>query len=237
MDRELSVLAIGAHPDDIEILCGGTLGRYAQAGHRVSMYHVTNGEKGAIGRDPAVVMAERRHEAIEAASVIGATSIGGDVKDAEVVVDLETRLKVLDVIRSCRADVVLTCHPGDYHSDHSNVSRLVFEASYLTTIDNLVTQHEALTKIPRLYYFDTLGGVGFEPTEYVDISSVIETKLEMMRRHASQLKFVQEHEQVDFLDMIKIVSRFRGYQCGVQYAEGFIERMAWPRESTVRILP
>jgi LmbE family N-acetylglucosaminyl deacetylase len=237
MDPQLNILAIGAHPDDIEILCGGTLARYAEAGHAVFMYHVTNGEKGAIDRDPAIVRDERRAEAIRSAAVIGATSIGGDIKDSEVVVDLPSRLKVLDVIRASRADVVLSCHPQDYHSDHSNVSRLVFEASYLTTIGHLQTEHPALDKVPRVYHFDTIAGIGFEPTEYVDISSVIETKLEMMRQHVSQLAFIKEHEGLDHLDLIDITGRYRGYQCGVRYAEGFIEHLAWPRGSTARILP
>jgi LmbE family N-acetylglucosaminyl deacetylase len=84
---------------------------------------------------------------------------------------------------------------------------------------------------------DTLAGIGFVPTEYVDISDFIETKLEMNNCHQSQIKWLYEHDGIDFLDFVRTVSKFRGLQCGKAYAEGFTQCKAWPRMTTVRLLP
>ena len=94
-----------------------------------------------------------------------------------------------------------------------------------------------LKVLPILYYMDTITGIGFGPEEYVDISEVIEIKKEMMRAHATQIKFVKEHHGVDFLDLIEISGRFRGYQCGARYAEGFVLGRGWNRVPTSRLLP
>lgn len=232
-----TVMAIGAHPDDIEILCGGTLARYSRQGWKVVMYHVTDGSKGGLAEAPEVIREARRREAIESARVIGAQPAGGGVADGTVRTDLDTREVFMDAIRQYRPDVVLSHHPRDYHPDHMNTSRLVLEAIYMVGIPNLRTEHPALDHLPHLYYFDTMAGIGFEPELFVDISEVIELKREMMRRHESQLGFVQEHHGIDFLDMIEITGRYRGYQCSVRYAEGFVEARGWPRGLTGRVLP
>jgi len=237
MNEGKNVLAIGAHPDDLEILCGGTLARYSKSGYRVFMYHVTNGEKGGIGKTHEEIIRERREEAIQSAAVIDAISLGGSTKDGEVVLDLENRMSIVDVIRACDPEVVFTHSPQDYHTDHSNVSRLVFEASYMVCIPNLETEHKALKRLPRLYYMDTVAGIGFEPREYVDISPVFDLKVEMLRQHKSQLKFVMDLSQVDFIEMAEVSARYRGFQCNVKYAEGFVEHNVWPRQSTARVLP
>jgi LmbE family N-acetylglucosaminyl deacetylase len=232
-----TVLAIGAHPDDLEILCGGTLALFARKGFRVCMCHLTNGEKGGLGGTVAEIRRTRRAEAIASAGVIGAESLCGEIPDAEVVVNLQNRGLVMDIIRGVNPELLITHSPTDYHADHAAVSKLVFEASYLVTIPLYKTQHEAMRSLPRLYYMDTVAGIAFEPQEYVDISSVIESKRQMMRAHASQLRFVQELSSIDFLDMIEVTGRYRGYQCNARYAEGFAEQLAWPRSSTKRILP
>jgi len=232
-----TVLALGAHPDDLEILCGGTLALFARSGAKVVMVHLTNGEKGGIGGSIDEIRRTRRAEAVASAQVIGAESFCGDIPDAEVVATLENRSLLIDIIRRFDPDVLITHSPSDYHADHACVSKLVFEASYLVGIPQYRTGHPAMDKLPRLFYMDTVAGIGFEPREYVDISSVIELKRQMMQAHASQLGFVQELSGVDFLDMIEVSGRYRGYQCNARYAEGFVEHFAWPRTWTTRILP
>jgi LmbE family N-acetylglucosaminyl deacetylase len=236
-DSRAAVLAIGAHPDDLEIICGGTLALFVQKGFRVCLCHLTNGEKGGFGQSIAEIRKKRRAEAIASANVIGAESLCGDIPDSEVIVSLENRSLVIDLIRSVAPELVITHSPVDYHADHAAVSKLVFEASYLVTIPHYRTQHEAMRKLPRLFYMDTVAGIAFEPKEYVDITSVIELKRRMMRAHESQLRFVQDLSGIDFLDMIEVTGRYRGYQCNARYAEGFAEHFAWPRTSTTRILP
>ena len=84
---------------------------------------------------------------------------------------------------------------------------------------------------------DTLAGVDFQPTHYVDISAQIETKLDALRCHESQLKWMFEHDGIDFADMVKTCSKYRGYQCGVAFAEGFRPYNVYPRYSTKHLLP
>jgi hypothetical protein len=84
---------------------------------------------------------------------------------------------------------------------------------------------------------DTLAGVGFEPTEYVDISADLETKLSALRSHQTQLTWLRDHDGVDIVERTRIVSAFRGFQCGVDHAEGFAACMTWLRARTTRLLP
>lgn len=237
MGGALTVLAIGAHPDDIELLCGGTLAVYAKLGARVFMYHATDGSKGGLTKSADEIFADRIREAEKAAKVIGATAFGGDFKDGEVETSFANRLVFVDVIRRCRPDVVLTHHSNDYHTDHVNVSRMVFEAMYQVGIPRLETEHPAVERLPRLFAIDTVVGIGFEPQEYVDISSVIDLKKQMMEAHDSQVAFVRAHHGVDFIEMIEVCARYRGLQCNVRYAEAFAENVGWPRGSASRILP
>ena len=84
---------------------------------------------------------------------------------------------------------------------------------------------------------DTVAGVGFIPTEYVDISEEIDMKLKALSCHRSQVQWMMEHDGIDFLDFVRTCSRVRGYQCGAQYAEGFRPNINYLRMSTRRLLP
>ncbi len=84
---------------------------------------------------------------------------------------------------------------------------------------------------------DTLAGVNFVPTEFVDITDEIELKLQMLECHESQLVWMREHDGIDFADMVKTCSKYRGYQCGVPFAEGFKPYNVYPRYSTKCLLP
>ena len=85
--------------------------------------------------------------------------------------------------------------------------------------------------------FHTLMGLGFQPTEYVDVSAVIDTKTAMLEAHQSQLTWLRDHDGVDVVEQMRTVSRFRGLQCGVEYAEGFVPCLTWLRPTTSRLLP
>jgi LmbE family N-acetylglucosaminyl deacetylase len=232
-----TVLAFGAHPDDLELLCAGTLARYAEKGVKVFMCNVTDGAKGGLGGDPEKIRKKRQVEAAASAGVIGAVSLAGPFRDGELEATLESRRWIIDTIRQCAPDVVFAHHPHDYHPDHKAVSSLVVDAIYHVAIPHFETEHPALASVPLLYFFDTVCGIGFLPEEYVDISSVIDKKKRMMAAHASQLDFVREHHRVDFIDMIEVTGRYRGYQCNAPYAEGFIASQSWPRGTTQRVLP
>jgi len=185
----MNILAIGAHPDDIELLCAGTLAKYYKNGDRVFMYHTCKGGGGGIDNKPSNLIAEERKlEAEQSAKLIKAEVFGGDFNDGCVCVDNDTRKLVIEAIRRCRTDIIITHHPNDYHTDHVNTSRLVSEANFMTTTQNYKTESEYLKKVPIVYYMDTLGGINFQPAHYVDITNTIKIKLEMLATHKSQTR-------------------------------------------------
>jgi len=233
----MTILAVGAHPDDLEILCGGTLTKYAKQGHNVIMAVLTNGNMGHPDIMPDEMAHIRKKEFENAAALIGASTIWMDIDDEMSVIDLESRLLMVDVLRQAAPDVVLTHSPSDYHVDHRNTAQLVFEAAPLACVHNIIRALPQLDKQPLIYYFDTLGAVGFIPTEYVDITDTIETKLAMYRCHASQDEWMRKTTGFDICDVIESVAKVRGYAAGAKYAEGFTKLEAWYRGATTRILP
>ena len=84
---------------------------------------------------------------------------------------------------------------------------------------------------------DTLAGVDFQPTEYVDISDTFDIKMKMLACHESQMKWMREHDKIDFTDTVRTFARMRGLQSGVLYAEGFKQMLGWGRVRTCRVLP
>ena len=88
-----------------------------------------------------------------------------------------------------------------------------------------------------VFYMDNLAGMNFNPTEYVDISDEIELKIQMLECHESQLKWMRDHDNIDFAEFIRTCSKFRGLQCGVDYAEAFTQEYVWPKVVAKRLLP
>lgn len=233
----MRVLAIGAHPDDHEAGCAGTLAKYALAGHTVYMCNLCNGALG--GRMPKEELAAiRQREAAAAAAVIGAHYIPPVFEDLDIYPDKTARQKVADVIRIARPDLIITHPPADYAPDHTITSQLVFDASFLATLPNYVSDagdvHPTLTPI---YYMEAVVGHAFEPTIWVDITATFELKRRMMECHESQVKWLKEWRNSDIVAQIEAQSRFRGLQCGVQYAEVFRPLFAARRVRPYDLLP
>jgi LmbE family N-acetylglucosaminyl deacetylase len=236
----MNVLAVGANPDDIELLCAGTLAVYAARGDVVSMAFLTNGDKGSTGPPAHEMIAIRREESRKSAAVIGAGLYPLDLLDGEVETSLPLRARLAEVMRQTQPEVVLTHHPHDYMSDHCYTSRLVFDASFwaaVSTYPGTPSGTPALRCIPPVYLMDTLGGIGFVPEEYVDITAVFEAKVEMLSQHQSQLTYMRERDGLDLLDYMTTAAKYRGYQCGVAYAEGFIPHRVYPSLSVKGRLP
>ena len=237
----MKVLAIGCHPDDLEIGCAGTLAKYKKLGHEVTAVHVCNGNLGHVIIEPDELGKMRIEEARKAGSLAGipvrTLNIGdllpyGDNKEQR---DMMTKL-----IAEEQPDVIITHCPNDYMPDHNAVSQLVFDASFAASVPHYPPVQEAggkPAKVVPIYYMDTVGGVGTVPTEYVDISEFIDLKLEMLNCHESQIKWMLEHDHIDFADMVRTCSRYRGYQCGAAYAEGFKMCKAYLKGTTKRLLP
>jgi len=234
----MRVMAIGAHPDDLEILCGGTLARYVAEGHSVVMCHIARGDRGSYEHTREEIAAIRDDEARAAADVIGADYLALSVPDGEIDASSpEQRELVTEAIRRARPDFVLAHAPNDYMTDHVEASRLALDTSFLATLPLFETASAHLPEPPALAYMETVTGNDFVPTEFVDISDFMAAKLEALDQHQSQLRWLADHDGVDMLDQIRTVSRYRGLQCGVEYAEGFVPCNVWLRARTRRYLP
>ncbi len=233
----MRVLAVGAHPDDIEILCAGTLLRYKAQGHEIIMAIATNGNQGHFEIMPEELAKIRRSETEASAAFIGAELIWMDYNDQMLFHDEPSRMRFIEMVRRARPDVIFTHNPDDYAMDHRMVSELVFACSFMATVPHIFTESPYVTKVAPLYYMDSIAGSNFQPTEYVDISDVIDQKVEMLKKHASQVKWLKEHVGTDVVRLLRVMSEFRGLSCGVAYAEGFRHLDAWGRSPVGNVLP
>jgi LmbE family N-acetylglucosaminyl deacetylase len=235
----VKVLAVGAHPDDLEIMCAGTLARYQRSGHDVVMAHLCNGDKGSFTDEPEHVATVREQEARAAAAVLGARHINAGIPDGEVLgADRAHRDIVVDIIRDVRPDLILTHWPDDYMCDHNETSKLVFDASFLATEAARRTAFANYETVTPIYYFEPVAGLRFVPTEYVDISDCLEQKLAAFDCHRSQADFLDDvGHAAPMREQIEIAARYRGMQSGVRYAEGFRPCQVALRGTTRRLLP
>src|SRR3954464_3696896 len=226
----MRVLAVGAHPDDLEILCGGTLARFVQEGSEVVMCNAALGNRGSFEHTSEEIAEIRLREARRAAEIAGAEHVTLGFTDGQVdASDDAQRTAVVDRVSDVRPDRIITPPAGDYMSDHNETSKLVFDCSFHATLPLLNTgkpHHQAVTPI---YFFDTVMGLGFHPTEYVDVTATIETKVAMLEAHESQLTWLRDHDGIDVVEQMRVATRFRGLQCGVTYAEGFTPCLTWLR--------
>ena len=240
----MNILAIGAHPDDVESQCGGTLAKYAKQGHKVFTATATNGNIGSATLPKEEIAAIRKEEARRAAAHIGAEYICLDYNDEMFFESEEVRMAFIDLVRYCKADLILTHSPKDYNPDHMLTSKIVTDIPVMIPIEKLKTKSPAHDTIPLVAYFETVHGIGFEPTEWVDITEEMEIKMAMVKEHKSQISWMQDNyketlgnKEADFTENACITARFRGMQCGVEYAEAF--RMAYDAYRVVprRVLP
>ena len=234
----MRVLAIGAHPDDIELACSGTLAKCVERGDTVIVCHASSGNLGHVIIPPDELTVIRANEAKRAGAMAGIEVIWGGFNDLDIYEEnKEARDKMVDVIRYANPDFIITHDPNDYMPDHTAVSKLVFDAAFTATLPNYPTKEKTVAKLVPIFYMDTLAGVGFNPEFYVDISKQIDLKMNMLECHESQLVWMREHDNIDFADMVKTCSRVRGYQCGVDYAEGFRQCRVYLKGTTERLLP
>lgn len=235
----MKVLAVCAHPDDAEILVGGTLAKYRQRGDDVFIAITTNGEVGHPTLPKAEIADIRKKEATRAAERIGAQLFWMGYPDEFLYDREETRLALINVIRKCRPDVILTHWPGDlYNPDHTVTGQMTNDVAIMTTVPNIVTEAPPCEKIPVVYFMDSVAGVGFVPEEYVDISQHLEDKLNMLAEHKSQVgDWLNDQYAISMSEMVITCAKYRGIQSGVLYAEGFIRAKAWPRGVTGTLLP
>lgn len=227
------VLAIGAHPDDLELSCAGTLARFVQAGSAVVMAVACRGDRGGEGTS----LAERRRaESVRAAEVLGAPIEFLDLGDADVWDTPETRAGFVRLIRAARPEMIITHAPSDYHDDHVRVGDLAAKCAWFAASAGHVTGQPPLGAPPAVVHMDNVAGVGFEPTHLVDITATIDLKRRMLACHESQLHR-GDSAMPSLEDLAQTLARLRGFQCGVPFAEGFRPAPLWGRRRPEPILP
>jgi LmbE family N-acetylglucosaminyl deacetylase len=232
------ILAIHAHPDDIEFQCAGSLARLKQMGCDITIATMTPGDCGSAEHSAEAISEIRRAEAKAAANLLGAEYICLEFRDLSIVIDNDSRRRVTEVVRRVRPDLVFTAPPVDYMSDHEMTSRLVRDACFNASCPNYVTQQwdpaAPTDKIPYLYYVDAVEGVDWfrrpiEPDCLVNISSTYHLKEQMLACHASQREWLRkQHGMDEYLDMCRRSSAERGQLAGVEFAEAFRQHTGHP---------
>lgn len=233
----MNVLGIGAHPDDLELLCGGTLARYAEEGHDVYMAIATNGEVGSATLPKEETARLRREEALRSCARIGAALIWMGFPDEWLFDTPEVRARFIDAIREARPDVVFAHSTSDYHPDHRVAGQVAVDARIPATVRLVETELPPAEKIPHVFVMDTLGGAEFAPELYVDVSGVWETKKAMLEEHGSQAEHLRRSYGMEYAEFMEAQARQRGLEAGCRLAEAFREVKAFPRTGSPRLLP
>jgi LmbE family N-acetylglucosaminyl deacetylase len=225
------ILSIHAHPDDAEILAGGTLALLARAGHKVIVVTMTPGDCGSAELEPDEIAALRRKEAENAAAVIGADYFCAEFRDLGIYTDGNARRRVTEILRRTAPDLILTASPVDYMIDHETTSSLVRDACFGAPVRNYRTGADnpapPLAGIPHLYFMDPIGGVDrngqpIQPDFIVNVESTFEEKKIMLARHRSQRDWLLKHHGIDdYLDTMERWTRECGRRAGLEFGEGF----------------
>lgn len=205
--KPLSVVCVGAHPDDPEESSFGTLARYAEAGHRVTVIYLTRGERGIPGKSLEEAAAIRTAEAEAACALIGAKAVFAGQVDGDTEVNRKRIAEFSDLLFDQMPDIVIVHWPVDTHADHQ-VASLLTQRAYLNA-----------PRPFRLYFFEVHTGyqtLGFLPQVYVDITATRARKQAALFSHQSQngeQMYRKNHE---------LIERLRGREIGTEAAEAFI---------------
>jgi len=232
------VLAIHAHPDDVEFQCAGTLLLLKERGCHITIATMTPGDCGSAEMDALRIAECRRAEAKKAADILGAECFCLEFRDLQIVHDNPSRKKVTEFIRRTRPDIVFTAPPTDYMADHEMTSRLVRDACFNASVPNYATEADdpapPTLKIPHLYYMDPVQGMdGFgDPLPIgglIDVSTVWDKKRAMLACHESQRNWLLRQHGIDeYLEMQARWSRRRGWEINVEFAEAFRQHRGHP---------
>ena len=197
----MNVLAIGAHPDDIEYGCGGTLTKYAQRGHNVYLFVASDGARGGEA-------AVRRREQDESAVILGAKRVfWGDYPDTELPLNRELIARLETVIAEIKPSMIFVNSPDDTHQDHRHLAQAATSATRY---------------VPNFLFYEvpSTSTQNFAPNCYTDIAKVLDRKLASLEAHRSQVTKTNI-EDLTILELAVSCANFRGIQARVKYAEAF----------------
>ncbi len=222
---KLDVLAIGAHPDDVELSCGGTIIKLVKQGYHVGIVDLSEGELGTRGSGEI-----RKKEAEAAARIMRVdTRLSLGIADGNIEVNSENRNRVISVIREHCPEILMIPYSIDRHPDHERAHTLCREAWYYAGLTKLETKIQGKAQAafrPKAYY-EFMQWYEFVPSFLVDISGEFEQRMEAVRAFRSQFHDPASKEpqtmlsQPGFLEMIETRLRYYGSRIGRKYAEPF----------------
>ncbi|GIV27494.1 MAG: bacillithiol biosynthesis deacetylase BshB1 [Bacteroidia bacterium] len=223
---KLDILAFGAHPDDVEISCAGTILKHVEMGYKVGIIDLTGGELGTRGNKEL-----RLQEASKAAELLGVTIRENlHMRDGFFRNDEEHQLKIIQKIRQYQPEIILANAPTDRHNDHGRAAQLVKEAAFLSGLIKVETEYNGQKQKawrPRSVYH-YIQDYYLEPSFVVDISNYFEKKMEVLKCYASQFYNPNSNEpetsisRKDFFDVIESKARLWGRYISAEFAEGYI---------------
>ena len=195
----MNILAIGAHPDDIEYGCAGTLIKYAERDHRILLMILTGGEEGGNGE-------ERKREQSAAAEIIGAQQVfWGGYRDTQLPLNKKLIDKIEEVLVEVKPDLILVNYGDDTHQDH----RILTEATMSAT-----------RYVRNVLFFEGPTTQNFNPQVFVDISDTLERKFQALKSHESQV-MKTNIENMSIVELARANATFRGIQGRGKFAEAF----------------
>lgn len=224
--EKLHVLAIGVHPDDIELGCTGTLINHIKKGEKVGILDLTQGELGSRG-----TIETRYKEAADAAKVMGVTIRENlKLRDGFFRNDEENQLKIIQVLRKYQPDIVLANALEDRHPDHGRAGHLIADACFLSGLIKIETmwngEKQTAWRPKRVFHY--IQDRFFEPDIIVDISDSFEQKMEAIKCYTTQFSMEDTSDstltyisQPGFLEKISARSALMGQRIGVAHGEGF----------------
>lgn len=223
MTEVVDYLFFGAHPDDVELGCGGTIAKLVKEGATAGIIDLTRGEMGTRGTP-----AGRKREARNAARILGAAFREQlDFGDGGLRTGREEELQVIDVIRRHRPKVVFVMYPDDRHPDHTRTGRIITEASFYAGLRSLESDLPAHRPQAVVYYIQNYM---FPPSFVVDVSAAWKTKMRAIAAFQSQFFNAGSKEpqtfisQKGFLDTIEARGRHFGALIGRPYGEAFVTK-------------
>ncbi len=222
---KLDILAIGAHPDDIELGCGATIAKEISLGKKIGVLDLTRGELGTRGSAEI-----RDKEAKKSAEILGLTVRENlAFADGFFVNDKKHQLEIIKIIRKYQPDIILCNAIEDRHIDHSKGSELVSNAAFLSGLRKIETSLNGKNQIhwrpKHVYHYIQWNNI--KPDFVVDVSDFIQIKLEAVKAYSSQFYNPNSKEPIspitskNFLDSITYKAKDLGRLIGVDYAEGF----------------
>ncbi len=229
------VMTVMAHPDDAEILTGGTLLQLHDKDWEVGIATMTAGDCGSVQHTKEEIVRKRYQELQDAAEYVDAQTFCAGFQDLEVFLNSENLRKVVELVRSFDPDVILTHSPVDYLLDHEQTAQLARSAAFSATAPlyktKAVPPAEPMQDIPALYYADPVEGVDamgdrIPPHFYVEIDGWMETKADMLACHESQREWLREQHGMDqYIEEMKSFAASYGDECNAEYAEGFRQHL------------